>query len=282
MKKAFITGATGNIGSCLVQYLQELQVPFTAGSRQISSEEFPTAPIDFDNVNQLTQAFIGHETLFLLTPDSEHSHKWVANALQAAKTAQVKHIVRSSGIGADPDSPYFVFSELGRIEEQVKSCGISYTIIQPNSFFQNFATFQNASVKNGMVFLPHEQAKISYADVRDVALAIAHVLKDPSAHKGQSYVITGPEAITDQALLNEIGQVLGKKVQYVAVSDEDTVTTFRKYHMPEHNIKQLISLYQADRAGETANVSQDYEALTGQKPRKASDFARDYRTYWME
>ncbi|MBV6639892.1 MAG: NmrA family NAD(P)-binding protein [Cyclobacteriaceae bacterium] len=282
MKKAFITGPTGNIGSHLVQYLTDHNVDFTAGSRSIESQHYPTTTIDFENTNSLIKAFEGHELLFLLAPDSEQSHQWIENALVAAKKVGIKYVVRSSGIGANPNSKYFVFNELGKIEEQVKDSGINYTIVQPNSFFQNFATFQNQTVKNGSVFLPHEQATISYVDARDVALAIAHIIKDPSKHVNKSYVITGPKAISNQELLNEIGSAIGKEVNYVPVSDGDTASTFRQYHMPEHNIKQLISLYQADRAGETNFVSDDFENITGQKPRDAFNFASDYRQYWLD
>ena len=280
MKKAFITGATGNIGGPLVKYLNEWQIPFTSGSRSEESDNPSSVKIDLDDVESLKSAFDGHYTLFLLTPDSEHSRQWVANALEAAKAVNMKHVIRSSGIGADASSPYFVFSELGKMEDLVKSSGLDYTIVQPNSFFQNFATFQNQTIKNGTVFLPHEDASVSYVDVRDVALAIAHIIKNPSAHLSESYVITGPAAITDQELLDEIGNVLNKSIKYVSVTDEDMTATFRKYHMPEHNIRQLISLYQADRAGETSIVSNDFEHITGSKKREAKDFARDYQRYW--
>lgn len=280
MDKIFVTGATGNIGTHLVNYLREFEVPFTAGSSSIEKQEFPTAKIDFEDKQSLKTAFQGHQLLFLLTSDSEKSKNWVANAIEVAKEVGIKHIVRSSGIGAEPSSDYFVFSELGEIEKMVKNSGLDYTIIQPNSFFQNFATFQNQTVKNGSVFLPHENAKVSYVDVRDVALATATVLKNADEHKSKTYVITGGKAITDQELLNEIGKVLDSQINYISVSDQDTIETFKKYNMPEHNIKQLISLYQADRNGKTEHVSPDFKNLTKQNQRTAEDFATDYQNYW--
>lgn len=280
MDKIFVTGATGNIGKHLVNYLQEFGLPFTAGSTSIEKQEFPTTKIDFKDKQSLKTAFQGHQVLFLLTPDSENSKMWVSNAVEAAMEVGIKHIVRSSGICADADSDYFVFSELGEIEDIVKKSGLDFTIIQPNSFFQNFATFQNQTVKNGSVFLPHENAKVSYVDVRDVALATATVLKNVDEHKSETYVITGGKGITDQELLNDIGIVLDNQIIYIPVSDQDTIETFRKYNMPEHNIKQLISLYQADRNGKTKHVSADFENLTKQKQRTAKDFATDYQNYW--
>ena len=281
MKKAFITGATGNIGNFLVQYLKELKVPFTAGTRHISSSEYPTQVIDFNDPMGLIKAFDGHDCLFLLTPDAPDSKNWVMNALEAAKKVGIKHIVRSSGIGANANSPYLVFNELGQMEDMVKGTGIHYTIIQPNSFFQNFATFQQAVVKQGMVFLPHIQARISYVDVRDVALAAAHVMLNPSQHQSKTYLVTGPSPITDQELLNEVGKVLNKEVKYIPVSDKDMRKAFAKYHMPDYNIELLMSLYQADRNGETAVVSHDCEKITSKASRSIRDFVRDYKQHWL-
>lgn len=280
MDNIFVTGATGNIGTPLVNYLQKFEVPFTAGSSSIEKQEFPTAKIDFEDKQSLKTAFQGHHVLFLLTPDSEKSKMWVSNAIEIAKEVGINHIVRSSGIGADTNSDYFVFSELGEIENIVKSSGLDYTIIQPNSFFQNFATFQNQTVKNGSVFLPHGNASISYVDVRDVALATATVLKNVDEHKSKTYVVTGGKAITDQELLNQIGKTLDMQIDYIPVSDQDTIETFRKYHMPEHNIKLLISLYQADRNGKTEQVSPDFVRLTKRNQRTAEDFATDYQNHW--
>lgn len=280
MDKVFVTGATGNIGTPLVKYLQDFNIPFTAGSSSIQKQEFLTSQIDFENKQSLKSAFQGHKILFLLTPDSEKSKSWVSNAVEVSKEVGMEHIVRSSGIGAGANSDYFVFKELGEIENIVKNSGLDYTIIQPNSFFQNFATFQKQTVKNGSVFLPHENAKVSYVDVRDVALATARVLEDVDKHKSKTYVITGGRAISDQELLNEIGNVLGQQITYIPISDANTIDTFRKYHLPEYNIKQLISLYQADRDGKTAFISSDFEKLTQRKQRTAKDFATDYQQYW--
>jgi len=280
MRKVFVTGATGNIGKHLVNYLSEMNISFTAGSRTIKKTNYPTCQINYDDPETLNKAFKGHQVLFLLIADSDKSKNWAKNAVASAKVSGIKHIIRSSGINANSESKHFVFKELGIIENIVKSSGLDYTIIQPNSFLQMFATHQNESIKHGKVFLPHENAKISYVDVRDVALAVAQIIEDVEAHKLKTYVITGGEAVTDQHLLNEIGKVIKKIIEYISVSDAETIATFQKYQMPEHDIKQLISLYQADRAGETKLISQDFEKLTEKKPRTVNDFAKDYQQHW--
>lgn len=280
MTKAFITGATGNIGTHLTKHLQSLGVNFTAGSRNIETSHYPTVKINYEDKHDLRQAFDGHDVLFLLTPDTEHSITWVKTAVDAAIDAGIKHIVRSSGIGADDQSDYLVFRELGIIESYIKASGLAYTMIQPNSFMQNFATFQNLAVRNGRVFLPHDRTRVSYVDVRDVALAAAHVIRDVNKHQAKTYVITGGEAISDQELLNEIGRVLGKNIQYISISEEEAIAAFRKYHLPEYNIEQLVSLYRADRDGHTSFISDDFQLITNNKPRTAREFALDYQQHW--
>ncbi|MEM8907179.1 MAG: NAD(P)H-binding protein [Bacteroidota bacterium] len=282
MMRTLITGATGNIGQPLLQYLKAFDLPFTAGLRTITGkEDFPTVPLDFQEVKSLKNAFQGHDILFLLMPESDQVEQWMEHALEAARDAQIKHIIRSSGYGADASSTYFVFNTLGQLEDQVKASGINYTMVRPNSFLQNFANYRSQAIKAGTVYMTHqEETQISYVDVRDVALAIAQIIKAPHQHVAKTYTITGGTAITDRTLVDAIATVLNKPIEVVYVSDEDTIASLRTCQVPEYEIKQLVSLYQADKAGQTAEVYPDFEILTGRQPRTVHDFAKAYQAVW--
>ncbi|MBC7620669.1 MAG: NmrA family NAD(P)-binding protein [Candidatus Saccharibacteria bacterium] len=66
---------------------------------------------------------------------------YAANAALAAQRAGVKHIVRSSGAGPDPASPFALPRLQGQIDALIAATGIPTTFIRPAGFMQNFATF---------------------------------------------------------------------------------------------------------------------------------------------
>jgi uncharacterized protein YbjT (DUF2867 family) len=277
----FITGATGNIGAQLTQLLTRQGIPFTAGTRcQTGNEPFPTVAIDYARPDGLEKAFAGHRVLYLLIPDDERAPDWAAHAIKAAGKAGISHLVRSSGIGAAAHSPYQVLRYLGEIEDMVRESGLDYTIVRPNSFFQNLSTYHAQAVRSGGLYLPQGEAKVSYVDVRDVAGAVAAILQHPHRHGNQTYTLTGERALSTGEMTDTLSRAIGKTIRYYTISDEAYLESMRQYGLPEWNAQNLLSLYQADRAGQTALVTPTVLQLTGQSPIAFAQFAEDYRQVW--
>ncbi len=278
----FITGATGNIGIHLTKLLTGQNTPFTAGvTRNAGEAPFPVARIDYNQPDRLEEAFAGHSILYLLIPDDERALDWAAHAITAARKAGVNHLVRSSGIGAAAHSPYQVLRYLGQIEDMVRESGLDYTIVRPNSFFQNLSTHHAQAIRNGSLYLPQREAKVSYVDVRDVAGAVAAILQHPHQHVNQSYTITGERALSTREVTDTLSRAIGKTVAYKSIPDEDYMKSMRQYGLPEWNARNLLSLYQADRAGETALITSTVLQLTGQSPISFAQFVEDYWQVWL-
>ena len=72
------------------------------------------------------------------------------NAVDAAKLSGVKHIVRSSGAGADSSLEFKMPKVQGTIDDLIKNSGINYTLTKPASFMQNFVNFFADNIKNGI------------------------------------------------------------------------------------------------------------------------------------
>jgi uncharacterized protein YbjT (DUF2867 family) len=132
-----VTGASGTIGSELVQQLRARGADFAV----MSSKPGPGKVYgDFADPASLRSAFAGVHTLFLLFPLTPDSFELARNAVEAAKAAGVKHIVRSSGAGADADSPVAIARLQGRIDALIQHSGIAHTLLRPAGFMQNWAT----------------------------------------------------------------------------------------------------------------------------------------------
>jgi uncharacterized protein YbjT (DUF2867 family) len=128
--------------------------------------------------------------------------------------------------------------------------------------------------------LPQGEAKVSYVDVRDVAGAVAAILQHPHRHVNQTYTLTGERALSTGEMTDTLSRAIGKTIRYYPISDEAYLESMRQYGLPEWNAQNLLSLYQADRAGQTALVTPTVLQLTGQSPIAFAQFAEDYRQVW--
>ncbi len=276
-----VTGATGHIGSALVERLQQAGASVIAGSpsgRAVAGA--PGRAIDFANPATLRQAFEGVDTLFLLFPLVPNKVHLARNAVVAAKAAGVKHIVRSSGAGADPASPMAIGRLQGEIDQLVIDSGLPFTLLRPNSFMQNWVNYYAGMVKGGQVYLSHGQASTAFVDVADIADVAAVVLQNPAAHAGKAYTLTGPQALSVSEVLAAIAKAGGHAAQYVPVNEEAAVASMKQMGMDDWTVGIMSSLNQVIANGWAAGVSGDVQAVTGHAPRDFAAFARDNAAAW--
>lgn len=274
-----ITGASGNIGTPLVQQLKAAGVAFDV-LRSHGQAQPGTRVASYDDVAALTRAFTGIDTLFLLLPLVENKLQLAKNAVAAAKAAGVKHIVRSSGAGADANSPFAIARLQGQIDALLTGSGIATTLLRPAAFMQNYATFTAGQVKAGTVYAAHADAAQSLVDTRDIAAVAATILRNPTPHAGKAYTLTGGEALTTQQFVAEISSALGKPVAYQPVSFEQAVEAMKGMGMPGWMIELFDSLNRVISAGYAAGVSPDVEHLLGRKPITARRFVQDNVAAW--
>lgn len=276
-----VTGATGTIGRHLVAQLKAAGASVIAASSSGQTVEgVATRHADFADKASLLSAFAGVDTLFLLLPLQSNMVELARNAVEAAKAAGVKHIVRSSGAGADAASPVAIARVQGEIDKLVAESGIAYTITRPANFMQNFQNFYAGMIKGGTLYLPQGDAKVSFIDARDLAAANAVVLQDPARHAGKTYTLTGAAALSNAEAMAVIGSALGRQVNYVAVSDEQGVAALRGMGMDDWMVDIMMSLNRVIAAGYAAGISPDVELLLGRAPIPFERFVADHLPAW--
>jgi uncharacterized protein YbjT (DUF2867 family) len=281
--KILLTGATGTIGTELVKQLKHRGVAFSimtarpgrgiAGATEVLG--------DFADPATLTRAFAGVDTLFLLFPFAPNAIDLARNAVAAAQAAGVKHIVRSSGIGADSTSPMAIAKMQGEIDDLVVATGIPYTLLRPAAFMQNHLNFNAAQIKAGAVHAPRGAGATSIVDVRDIAEVAAKVLLDPAAHAGQAYELTGPEALTEAQQMAIISRALGRTVKYIDVPEQAAIDAMVGMGMAPKVIEWFMSLNHIIKMGWAAGLSEDVAKLTEHPPRSFEAFVRDHVSAWQ-
>ncbi len=277
-----ITGASGTVGTALVAELQARNIEFAVMSSKPGATVAgrPAVFGDFADAASLRTAFDGVHTLFLLFPFMPDSVDLARNAVEAAKSAGVKHIVRSSGAGAQAGSPVAIADLQGRIDALVEDSGLAWTLLRPAGFMQNWVTYSAESIKAGRYAAANGDGAFSTVDVRDIAEVAAIVLTDPSLHVGKTYTLTGGEALSTARQLEVIGQVVGHPIAYEAISAEQAEATMRGWGLPEAQIALYSSLAYVYRQGWAAAISPDVQSITGHAPRRFEDFAKAHAAAW--
>jgi uncharacterized protein YbjT (DUF2867 family) len=262
-----VTGASGNIGRELIQILRAANANVIAGSSSGKAKPgVPTRKVDLADTATLADGFAGVDTLFLLLPLQSNMLDLARNAVAAAKAAGVKHIVHSSGAGADATSPAMIARVHGEVDQLIKDSGIPYTLTLPVNFMQNYINYHAAAIKAGAFYLPQGEGRVGYIDVRDVAAVNAVILQNPGAHVGKSYVLTGGESLSNADVAQRFSQAIGRPVDYVDVSDEAARAAMTEMGMPEWNIDVMMSLNQVIAAGYAAGLSPSVQELLGRAP----------------
>jgi uncharacterized protein YbjT (DUF2867 family) len=280
--RILVTGATGNIGSEIVKRLRARNVDFAIMTSRPGSAPAGVTEVqgDFRDPASLRRAFAGADTLFLVFPLVPDMPLMAANAVNAAKAAGVRHIVRSSGAGADAESQAAIAKLHGEIDAVVRGSGIPFTLLLPTSFMQNMVNFYGDSIRNGALYAPRGNGAMAVIDVRDIADVAVEVLIDPAAHASRSYTLTGPESLTDAEMVATIAREIGRDVRYVDIPEQAALDAMTKMGVPPEVIAWLMSLNYVIKQGWAAGESPMVERITGHPPRKFSEYARENAATW--
>jgi uncharacterized protein YbjT (DUF2867 family) len=276
-----VTGATGKVGQHVVRELAArgqkprlfLRDPAKAG--QFKGIFSDVAQGDFDTSDTIAKALGGADAVFLVTPVDQRQAAWEKAFVDAAKAAGVKRLVYLSAIGAAPDSPMSLGRAHATVETYLKASGIPWTILQPNSYMQNFLNDAATIRSQGAIYYSADQARVSFIDTRDIGAAAAVALTE-DGHAGKTYLLTGPEPVTYREAAALIGKAIGKPVKCAPVSEADAKKAMIGAGMPEWFVDDLIALQGMFKAGRGAVVTTDLARLLPDVPRTVDDFAKAY------
>ncbi|MFA0194149.1 SDR family oxidoreductase [Vibrio artabrorum] len=276
-----ILGATGNTGSEVVSQLKEAKQDFAIMARnsgaveKLGLEESQLRIATFDDAAAMTKAMSGVKKIYVAMPASPSNEQWTENVVTAAKASGVEHIVKLSGMGAKADAGSEIIRTHVITDDIVKGSGIAYTIVQPNSFFQNLYGSLATINSMGQFFLPLADAKQSVIDIRDVAsVVIASLTK--SGHENQTYLISGPEALTFAQQAEILGVAAGKTIEYVAVPQQAAESAMKEAGMGDWTAEKLAEILAWFGEGHYTEVTNTVEQVTGKKPRSFTDFAAEF------
>jgi uncharacterized protein YbjT (DUF2867 family) len=281
-----VVGATGNTGRAVVKELKGLGekpvcvVRNADKAKEVLGADTKTVLAELDDRAGLEKALAGSKRVFIVTGHNPKSAAQQINVIDAAKAARAEYIVKVSG-GRAVTGPN-VESVNGRahyeIEEHLKASGLQWCILSPGLFMQNIVG-QAANIKNeGKIVQPWaKDLSVALIDVRDTGALGARVLRDPSKHAGKVYSFTGA-ATTYGAFADEISEVLGKPITYVALTLEQAEQGMKTRGMPDWLVTHLITIARAGSNGAFSKENtQPIRDIVGRAPITTRQFVQDYK-----
>lgn len=268
-----VTGATGHVGRRLVAELRAAGAPVRALTRSPDEAGLPgeVQLVGGGFANLPVGLFDGVAAAFVFPAEG------AAEFVAAAAAAGVRRLVLLSSLAAAREHPrdHGSASQIhhSAIEQAVLASGAAWTILRPGTFASNLLSWAQPIRYTGGVSGPYPtsaQAPIHEADVS----AAAAVALTQDGHEGQTYPMTGPQALTRIAQLQAIGDAIGRELTFTEQSSEDFRAEMSRYGVAEDIVTMLLD-YWRDTVDEP-DVVRSPERLTGRPARTLSEWAQEH------
>jgi uncharacterized protein YbjT (DUF2867 family) len=153
--------------------------------------------------------------MFLLCGPTEHEVELNRNAIDIAKEARLRLLVRSSILGSDSGSAATFVRDHGVCDAYLRDSGVPHAIVRPNLFTQSVLETTIPSIDaDGNFYANAGDARVSMTDTRDIAAVAAAVLTE-EGHDGRTYDVTGPEALSYKNVASKLSESLARQITYV-------------------------------------------------------------------
>ena len=240
-----VIGATGNQGGHVARALLEAGWAVHAFTRNPAS---PKAQIlkekgavlvqgDLSDLDSLKTAIRNSTGIFSVQNfwdlGLKEEVRLGSNVIEAAREAgNNRHIVYSSGLGAEHRQNVAAIDGKAVLEERLRASGLPFTILRPGLFMDDFygaslpftRPLQKILASRrplvGRLFLAtlravmHQESRIPLTTLRDVGRMVAWAFDRPDESQGQTFEVVG-SAETTRTLSDLWEQVMGQPISHI-------------------------------------------------------------------
>jgi uncharacterized protein YbjT (DUF2867 family) len=263
-----ITGATGDVGSKVVQQLLQRGAQpcvFVRDAGTASAQFGDRVDIrvgDLADAESLRRALEGIDELFLVN-SGPRIPELDALAANAAKAAGVKHIVKLSSLDAEQHLAIGAWHEQG--EAAIRATGIPFTFVRPTGFMSNLLAWRHSILAAGVVRSSTGYGRRPFIHSEDVAAVAVQALTNRE-YVGESLAITGPHALTFAEATAKIGAAIGRELKFETISDEEADRRFSATGASREETAAHVELWRAIREGRLASVTDGVKRVLGRDP----------------
>lgn len=263
-----VTGSTGRLGGRVAQRLavkgvrQRLIVRDAGRAPPLANAEVQVAT--YGDREAMRRALDGIRTLFFVSgsesPDRRQQH---FTLIDAAAEAGVEHVVYTSFYGAAPNATFTLARDHWATEERMRERGLAPVKLRDNLYLDFLPMLVG---DDGVIRGPAGNGRVAAVAQDDIADVASAVLLDPAAHRGRTYDLTGPEALTLDEVAAILTRRLGREIHFQDETLEEAYRSREKYGAPEWQVDAWVSTYTAIAAGELSRVTNDVERVGRHPP----------------
>ena len=242
-----VTGATGTVGREVVNLLLEDGAKVAAVTRNPAAAALPRGVDvvggDPSRPRTLTTALRGVEAVFLVPRAVGDA---TAELLSLAAEEGVERIVLVSALTVEYGGGERRFAEsFEAVEKAVKASDLKWTFLRCADFDAIARVWAPQIQSTGVVRGAYGDAASSPIHERDIAAVGVRALVN-SAHAGRSYVLTGPQSLTQREKVRLIGEAIGKELSWEEISPQQARQAMIAQGLPEEIAARMLG-YLADR-----------------------------------
>jgi uncharacterized protein YbjT (DUF2867 family) len=274
-----VTGATGNVGRPLATELAAAGVRVRAVTRSPQNAGFPSS---VEVVGSAADALTGASAVFL---NSRALGKDLPTVVAQCVAAGVTKLVALSAINADDDfsrqPSRFRGDRNKEVEQFAVDSGLAWVSLRPTVFATNFAGMWSAQIRIADVVAgPYAAASTAPIVESDIAAVAARALLTDEL-VGQRIPLTGPQAFTNAELVNVIGAVLGRRLQYREIPPAVVRQRFIGLGFSAQFADAYTSML-AETLDKPALVTHDVEKILGRTATPFADWVSEHRDVFAQ
>ncbi|MQW74884.1 NAD(P)H-binding protein [Nocardioides sp. dk4132] len=273
MTRVLVTGVRGKTGAPLARLLVARGVEVRGGSSDPDTVTAPGVdPIAFswDAPAGWPQALAGVDAVYVVRPDRPDAPELVGALVAAvAPTARVVLLSERDTEHLGPDAWAM------RVERVVRGGPRAWTILRPSWFMQVLTDprfYRGPILDGGELPFPSGGAGVAWIDARDIAAVAERALLE-DGHKGKTYELTGPDAVSLPHTADLLSHAVGHTVTHRDSSIEEAVAGTTGF---ERDLS--VVTFERVRDGRFAEVTDDVERVLGVPPRSLAAFLADAGT----
>jgi NAD(P)H dehydrogenase (quinone) len=282
-----VTGATGRVGYPLLEALADTGADVTAmvrvpakGADLPGPAKYIVASLDDPPPAEVLQTF---DRVFLLSPAIQEQAELEIRFIDALLAAGHRpHVVKMAVDGfQDPGVEVRFVRSHREIAAHLEASGLPVSYLAPSIYLETLLAAAQRIRRAGMLYTPAGAGRAAYVAARDVADAAARVLTTPG-HEDQTYVLTGPEALTGQQLARRISTVFGREVGYADQPAAQVRDELLAGGLGQWEVDGALELSDWVREGGAAKVTADVPELAGHPATRVEDWLDDNRAAFLD
>jgi NAD(P)H dehydrogenase (quinone) len=305
-----VTGASGELGGRVAARLakmgvrQRLVVRNPDKAPRLPGAEVAVASA-YGNAAAMGRALQGAETLLLIPahdkfgvvkdavmqgkapPDYDRLREQ-CTAADAAAAVGVRRIVYISFMSAAPDATFILARDHYFTEEHIRNIGVDFTFLRMTLYTDHVPVIIS---DDGVIRGPGGGGRAAWVTRDDIADVAATVLTQSGEHDGQTYDVTGPEALTLDETAEKLSFATGRKISYQPQTPHEarltrTTSGLDKFEaerraktghgLNEYDVEVFVTHFLQIATGELAAVSDTVPRLTGRRAQSLTEYLQKH------